>query len=314
LKLPDPEISVILPTRDRATMLMGALHQALSQERVRLEVIVVDDGSTDETSARLAALDDPRLRIIRRDASPGLASARNRAIAEANAPWIAFLDDDDMWAPWKLRTQLDAILADGGSFVYSSGVVVDESLRVVRVIEAPAPEELPGRILRWNVVGGPSTMMVRSDMLRELGGFDERFRVMEDWDLWIRLAQAGRATACKEVLVAYLKHPRQMQVVDADHAPHAFQLLKGKHRDLLRLLGRDPDELIFWRWVALGHLRAGRKRRAARLFLEGAFRYRSPGNVVRAIGSVFGEPAMERIRGFIARGRLEPPDWLRSSA
>src|SRR4051794_9011163 len=104
-----PEVSVVIPTRDRRHLLETTLAAALNQREVDYEVIVVDDGSGDGTATELAAIGDPRLRVLRNGASQGVSAARNRAIAEARAPWIAFLDDDDVWSPELLRRQLETV-------------------------------------------------------------------------------------------------------------------------------------------------------------------------------------------------------------
>src|SRR2546421_12955356 len=101
-----PEATVIIPTRDRWPLLAVTLCGALAQEGVTLEVIVVDDGSVDQTPRRLAEVIDERVRVIRHPSSRGVAAARNSAIAAARGEWLAFLDDDDLWAPHKLRIQL----------------------------------------------------------------------------------------------------------------------------------------------------------------------------------------------------------------
>ncbi|HWC32537.1 MAG TPA: glycosyltransferase family 2 protein, partial [Actinomycetota bacterium] len=124
---PPPEVTVVIPTRDRWSLLAtAALPAALVQEDVDLEVVVVDDGSRDETPERLAELTDPRLRVIRNLEPLGVAQARNAGIAAARGRWLAFLDDDDLWSPRKLRTQLDAARAAGASFVYAGVINVDE--------------------------------------------------------------------------------------------------------------------------------------------------------------------------------------------
>jgi glycosyltransferase involved in cell wall biosynthesis len=305
-----PDVTVLIPTRDRAHLLSDALACALGQEDVSVEVIVVDDGSSDETPHLLRGLDERRLRVFRHETPLGVARARNRGIAEARGAWIAFLDDDDLWSPRKLRTQLDAAAEEDASFVYASGVVVDERMNVVRTVFAPDPSGLADRLISWNVIGGPSTSVLETTVLRRLGGFDERLAVLADWDLWIRAARTSKAAACGEVLVAYLKHTGSMQVTHSDRLPEEFDHLARKHRPLRQERGLDFDYLVFWRWVALERLRAGHKLEAARLFLRGAVAYRSIGNVIRAAGTPFGETAMERVRAMFASDSLSRPPWL----
>src|SRR5918992_1308501 len=94
-----PEVSVVIPTRNRRNTVLGAIESARRQEDVAVEVVVVDDGSTDGTEAAVSAVEG--VRVIRHPVSRGVAAARNAGISAAAADWIAFLDDDDLWAPWK---------------------------------------------------------------------------------------------------------------------------------------------------------------------------------------------------------------------
>ena len=190
-------MSVVIPTRNRWPLLSRAIASALAQRHVDFEVVVVDDGSTDETEARLAALDDARVRTIRLSGGSG-ARARNAGIAGAAGRWIAFLDDDDVWSPDKLRTQLDRAELSGAGFVYSRAVHLREPGEVVRMHALPQPGELARELLVANVIpAGASNVMVRTPLLAELGGFDEEFDHLADWDLWIRLAREAPAAACE---------------------------------------------------------------------------------------------------------------------
>src|SRR4051812_836378 len=114
------EVTVVIPTRNRWPALRQTLASALAQEDVDLELMVIDDGSSDETPRKLAALSDDRVHFARHLAPLGPARARNAGIDRATAPWIAFLDDDDRWSPRKLRAQLDA--SGNSDFVYCSAI------------------------------------------------------------------------------------------------------------------------------------------------------------------------------------------------
>jgi glycosyltransferase involved in cell wall biosynthesis len=133
-------VSVVIPTRNRWALLARALASVLDQEGVTLEVVVVDEGSTDETPARLAALTDERVRTLRNDSPTGVANARNRGISAARGEWVAFLDDDDFWAPTKIRAQLDGCAAGEADFSYTGLVTTDPTLETRRA-SAPAPAE-----------------------------------------------------------------------------------------------------------------------------------------------------------------------------
>jgi len=302
-----------VPTRNRWSVLSSsALPAALGQEDVEHEVVVVDDGSTDETPARLAELTDLRLRVVRHDRCLGVARARNAGIEHARGEWIAFLDDDDIWSPQKLRKQLDEASARGAAFVYAGSVALDEDKRFVFGHAPPEPASLRTELLRRNVMwGGCSNVVARADAARALGGFDEEIFQLADWDLWIRLAGEGKAAMVNEVLVGCVAHAESMLLTDRRDVFREFDYLVAKHRDSTAATGVSFDRAGFSRWVAAGHLRAGRRRAAARAYLRDA---RNPGNLVRAAGAWLGEPAMETARRLLARvpGRVPPGEWTAS--
>ena len=97
---------MVVPTHNRSRLLTTTLRSVLWQHDVDLEVIVVDDGSTDDTAQVVAGLGDPRIRRVHHPTPQGVSAARNRGIAEATSDWVAFVDDDDLWAPDKLTRQL----------------------------------------------------------------------------------------------------------------------------------------------------------------------------------------------------------------
>ncbi len=206
-----PEVSVVIPTHGRWDLLRTTLGGALGQREVEHEVIVVDDGSRDETQERLAELADPRLRVVRHQSSAGPAAARNRGLAEARGEWVAFLDDDDLWSPAKLRAQIDVATREGADFVYAGVIELNEQGSVIEVEPAPHPDELRDQILVKNAIpAASSNVVVRRDAMRRLGGFDESSFHLADWDLGLRLVEACNGAACPEFLVGYVKHSRNM--------------------------------------------------------------------------------------------------------
>ncbi|HEX2112361.1 MAG TPA: glycosyltransferase family 2 protein [Gaiellaceae bacterium] len=296
-------MTVVIPTRNRADLVGTAVHGALRQDDVDVEVIVVDDRSADETPRRLAAIRDPRVHVLRLEDEGGLAAARNTGIAEARGDWIAFLDDDDLWSPRKLARQLEAAYAARASFVYAGVVIVDEARRPTGAFPVPEPDGLLRRLLARNVLAaGSSNVMARAAVLERIGGFDTQLSQLADWDLWIRLAAAGRAAAVREILVGYVEHQRNMLLVEPLDVYLELEYLAAKHRPLAESLGVEVDRITFSRWTAWGRLRAGRRIEAARLCLAGAVAQRNAGNIVRGLGMLLGERTAAR-----ARRRLAPP-------
>ena len=304
----ESKVSVVIPTRNRWRLLRTTVAAALAQEGVELEVIVVDDGSTDGTREQLEAIDDPRLRVCRHDASRGVAAARNTGIEAADSAWVAFLDDDDLWAPTKLRLQLDAAAAASADFAYTGAVQVSEDWQMIRVPPVPEPERLREKLRRANAIpAGSSNVVVRTDLVRSLGGFDGRLFHVADWDLWLRLAAVGRAAAVGEILVAYVKHPRNM--------------LSSLDRDLFKELNYifdkhdlDPREAgaRLTHWAGRNHLEAGRRREAARAYLRGARDYRSGRNMVRAVRALVW-PGLTGAQPRSSVTETVRPDWLNVS-
>jgi glycosyltransferase involved in cell wall biosynthesis len=203
-----PDVSVIIPTRDRRDRVRLAVRSALAQQGVGLEVLVVDDGSSDGTGAAVVGLGDERIRVVRNETSLGESGARNRGIDAAKGEWISFLDDDDVWAPDKLASQLEELEATGRSWAYGGEVVVDEDLNVLSGSPALGPEEVAAALTRYNAVpGSASNVVVTSELLGRAGPFDTQLRRTPDWDMWLRLIQHGLPAGVNRPLVAVCVHP-----------------------------------------------------------------------------------------------------------
>ncbi len=306
-----PEVSVIIPTHNRRHLIGPTLAGALGQEDVDLEIIVVDDCSSDDTVDRLREIDEPRLRVLRNSTNRRLAATRNRGIAEARGEWVALLDDDDLWSPRKLREQLDAARDSGADFGFSAALLLDESQQPIEVYYPPPLEDQPRDILRrYSVPAGCSNMIVRTDLLRGLGGFDERLDPGADWDLFIRLLLNGSAVVLREQHVGYVQHAATMSSGHLERQFADFDRNERKYREVRHEYGVEIDGVEFSRWLAGGLRRAGRRRDAIDAYLRGAKRYRNAGNLVRAIGVAFGERAMSLGGPKQASPPVPEPDWL----
>jgi glycosyltransferase involved in cell wall biosynthesis len=314
----EPEVTVVIPTRDRWTRLEGTLRGALLQGGVALEVIVVDDGSVDETPARLAAVKDPRLRVIRQPASRGVSAARNAAIALARGEWVAFLDDDDLWAPEKLQELLIAARRARATWAYSGAVVLDERLSLLDEYTAPPADDIVEALLAYSAIpAGASNVVARADAIRAVGGYDEALSVLADWDLWIRLALSGPAAACEAPLIAYIQHPGGMVVMDSSGLIDEFERLEEKYREAGDQHGIRLDRMGLVRWIAWGYGRGGRRARAASRYLQAAGMYARRGklwatgaNIRDSIGALLGEDVTDSGRRPLYLSGATPPTWV----
>jgi glycosyltransferase involved in cell wall biosynthesis len=235
------------------------LASALWQENVDLEVIVVDDGSSDGTGETLAALHDPRVRWIRHETPEGVSSARNDGIDEARGAWVAFLDDDDLWAPEKLWAQLRAARESDSTWAYAGVVKIDERQRVIGGKPPPAPREVFARLPRWNLVpGGCSGVVAAREALNSTGQFDRRLVNLADWDLWIRLGRTGPPACAPDPLVAYRLHRRQASL-DVSLILQEADLIDGRY-------GQRIDRGALHHYLAHRCLLAEKPRRALKHF------------------------------------------------
>ncbi|WP_047960054.1 glycosyltransferase family 2 protein [Desulfovibrio sp. TomC] len=182
----EPLVTVIIPTHDRAALLMRAVTSALGQTHGSLEVLVVDDGSTDETPALLAAVDDPRLTVIRRQTPGGVSAARNVAIAAARGDFIALLDSDDEWLPDKTARQLAYMLENGHIISQTQEIWMRGGRRVNPVARHGKPDGFFFEAALDMCLVSPSTTMFARGFFEEVGLFDESLPACEDYDLWLR--------------------------------------------------------------------------------------------------------------------------------
>lgn len=207
-----PRVSVVIPTYNRAATLGRAVGSVLSQDFRDIEVIIVDDGSTDGTEEVVASFEDKRIRFISHDVNRGVGAARNTGIEAAKGDIVAFQDSDDEWLYRKLGKQL-ARLEDAGEtcvLVYCTKIVYgrDEKRRrgTRRIACVPPPDavELRGdmrEVMARTTSISPQTMLVRRQALLDIGGFDERLYGSEEWDLAFRLSRLGTFEFLDEPLV-----------------------------------------------------------------------------------------------------------------
>lgn len=202
-----PKVSVIIPTYNCAHYLEQAIESAMNQTYRDLEIIVLDDGSTDDT-AQVVRKYEANIRYIRQD-NRGLPAARNHAIESSSGELIALLDADDWWEPTKLAEQVSILVEDPElCLVYSDLEVVFDDGSIIPSFLSSRPLAASGYVFDKLLQSGfilPSTVLLRRSYLEQVGMFDESMRSHEDIDLWLRMCQRWRVALVRKSLT----HRRQ---------------------------------------------------------------------------------------------------------
>jgi glycosyltransferase involved in cell wall biosynthesis len=257
-------VSIVVPTFNRLDYLRPALDSVFAQTWTDWDLIVADDGSGEELRAYLRQLDDrPRVKVLRLPHSGIPAAVRNAGVREATGAYVAFLDSDDLWAPHKLERQIAAMRARPlCRWSYTAFRRVDRYGNVLAEERQRPWHPYEGAIFEQLVTGRaavrtPSVLVAR-ELLLEVGGFDERIRSCEDYDLWMRFALCSPVAIVDEPLV-------QVRLHDCNHALDWAAAFHGRDQSLVKLHERVDRSL----WPLL---RRERARNSAGLIAEHARR------------------------------------------
>jgi hypothetical protein len=334
-------VSVVIPTYNRAHAVTDAVRSVLVQSFADLECIVVDDGSTDDTVARIAAITDSRLRYVR-GRHAGVSAARNLGVSQATGELISFLDSDDLWRVDKLacevaylarHPEVDAVFTDlekrHGDRVYPS-FMRQTAVFSRRLLGAAHPDGLvlaPREMrlcLLEEVPIKPSALTLRRRAFAAVGGFDETWSSSEDWEFLLRLARRHRFAYLDRPLAVLFISPDSLHIVDQSRGEAAMIRLLRRER---RALAGDAEALAAVRrglvrrtmHFAWHHVDHGRRVPAFRIFLRGFALTGHPGLLARALavwlpkilqpapshdGGIAGRAAPREQGGF---GRLSRP-------
>lgn len=267
-RIADDLVSVIVPAYNAERWVGATLASALAQTHRNLEVIVVDDGSRDNTSAIVEAFAarDPRVRLLRQ-ANRGVGWARNAAITASNGSLVAPLDQDDLWHPEKVAKQVAALQRGGPTvgLVYTWHSTIDEADRVIGRIVRPRFEgNVYAALVLGNFISSASTPLFRRSCLTETGGYstDPDCGYCEDWKLNLDIAERYEFALVPEFLVGYRLTPGSMsQNVEKSQRCHAAVLAEARqrHPELPESLFRDA-RTGFCYWFGLNSLRNGQIR------------------------------------------------------
>ena len=208
-----PIVSVIIPTYNRAHLIGKAINSVLSQTYQDFEIIVVDDGSTDNTREIIRSFKEKRVKYIKKyKKNRGISVARNIGIKVARGKYIALLDSDDEWLPEKLNKQIKVLQSESPEV----GVVCSWSYNIDEKGNYISKRCLPKKdgyiyedLLSTNPISVP-TMLIRKECFNRVGLFDDLLNAQEDWDMWIRIAKYYRFALIKIPLVKYRLHSNQL--------------------------------------------------------------------------------------------------------
>ena len=211
-------VVVVIPTYNRRDLVVQSVKSVLDQTYDDVRCVVVDNGSTDGTGDAVTAFGDPRVTLVALGGPCGAAAARNAGLEAARgAPWVAFLDNDDIWAPTKLERQLAALGANPGARWSATACVhvgPDLHVRWAARLRQDLLVEAGGTVVpscdmvsllteEQRVPAGSSSTLASLEMVVAAGGFNLDVPGCEDWDLWLRLAQASPMLYVDLPLVAY---------------------------------------------------------------------------------------------------------------
>ncbi|MHB8117595.1 MAG: glycosyltransferase family 2 protein [Methanothrix sp.] len=291
-----PIVSVIISTYNRAYLVGRAIRSVLDQTYQDFELIVVDDGSADNTDEVVKGFNDLRIRYIRHEQNKGSAAARNTGINAAQGEYIAFQDSDDEWLPEKLEKQMRIFeMAPAQVGVVYTGFYLIKGDRKTYI---PDPNikitegNIHSELLKRNFVGTPSAV-VRKRCFKKVGMFDERLPSLEDWELFIRISEYYTFSCINEPLLNAFFSPGSISTnKDAHHK--AFKLILEKH---IRTFKRNRYLLASMQYMIGNRLCQAGDMREGKEYLLQALRT-NPLNIkylVVVLVSLFGEDAYANV-------------------
>jgi glycosyltransferase involved in cell wall biosynthesis len=233
-----PLVSIIMPTYNAEKFISKSIQSVLNQTYQNWELIVVNDGSKDNTSKVVESFDDKRILLIKQKNS-GVSKARNIGIKNAKGAYIAFLDSDDLWLKKKLEIQVNYMLNHPNivlSYTYYNSFVGDDTVVKNKQLYPFKINNLNERLLVFNFIA-TLTVMVKSDVLKDIGGFDTQLFGPEDWDLWIKVSQKGNIGYINQNLALYREH-------DGGISKSKARQLEEEYKVLLRHVLKSENQRL----------------------------------------------------------------------
>lgn len=235
-------VSIVIPTFNRALFIERAVRSVLAQTYSDIEVVVVDDGSTDDTKTVLTSLarEDVRVRCLYHRTNRGANAARNTGCYVASGEYIAFLDSDNEWLPSKLELQMEVFEQSNSNnrigVVYCGFRVIYPDQHFFDIWPRYRGDVYEVSLKQW--LADSSTLVVRKDILEKVGYWDERIRAYQEWDMCIRLARTAHFDFVPQILVRYYRHSSHR--ISNDRFLNALghlDTIEAHRQEILRLCG-----------------------------------------------------------------------------
>jgi len=226
-----PVVSVVLSTYNRREKLQRAVNSVLAQTLSDIEIIIVDNASTDDTQEAVRGINDGRIRYIRHETNLGGPAARNTGIKNAKASYIALLDDDDEWMPRKLEKQVQKFQQNRPpvGLIYVGSEIYNENTKKVQDINYPQFRgNVYERLLLSTIIGSCSSVLVKKECFQKVGMFDEELTSCQDWDMWLRIAGKYEFDFVPDVLARINEHGSQISTDYAALIPGRTKMVR-KH-------------------------------------------------------------------------------------
>jgi hypothetical protein len=238
-----PDVTVVIPTRNRLALLCEAVASVGAQTHPHIELVVVDDGSTDGTWDWLTAQSDDMTVVMRQTEHGERSAARNRGLAAASGRFVLFLDDDDRLTPealarlvGSLREHPDSLAAIGAMVEFDAAGNRRRERHPRRVVRRAA---WPDALFGWKA--NPGRVLYRVELIREIGGFAEGLRIGEDLELWLRVSRLGPVMFLPYVVLEARIHPGQTTITDGRDS---FAQITSKHIDGLQDADRAAAQRV----------------------------------------------------------------------
>lgn len=261
-----PAVSIVVPVHNAVAYIADTLQSLRRQTVAPMEIVVVDDGSTDGTADVVRGC-FPEVTLISQS-NQGAAAARNAGIAVARGDLIGFVDADDRWLPHAVERLSERLRRSPESVAVAyawSRLIDDHGRRIGEILPSALEGEVWATLLAFNFLGNASATIVRRSAIEAIGGFDPSYRALdacgcEDWEVYLRLAERFEFVVVPEYLVEYRKLPLSMTVSHADAMgrSHALMLRHIERRNLhVPWLARRFSHAIFYRYLAAENQRHG---------------------------------------------------------